>query len=118
MDKKDTDIAGLEIQLKIYSKKIAQLEKEKEGLLAVIKDNGLEDEVNFNVSISDEEYICTNEIKKLRDASDIRPLDKLEVSNLDIMHKILRTIRTGKDPAKSKAKKMDVAELLKIVDNE
>ena len=117
---KDLDVAGMEIQLQLANKRNAQLEKEKEKLLQIIKDNDLSEELDFEISVTDEEYICVAEIRKLRGACEIRPLDKNEVVNLDVLFKILKTIRTGKDPADAgnkKQKKVAVAELLKIVDN-
>lgn len=119
MEFDDNDIkeAGLLLKIKSLSKEIADLVSEKEKLLKVIKDNGLEDEVGVKRSISDEEYICINEIRKLKSASEIRDLVPDEVKILDTLFKILRTIKTGKDPEPAKkSKPADIKELFRLVE--
>lgn len=117
MDKKDLDVVGLELQNQALVKKLTEIEKEKEKLLQIIKDNDLEDQLDFTVTLSDEEHICVTEIKRYKDVVDLRPLADEEVKNLDTLFKILRTIRTGKDPSPKKQKKINVADLLKVVVN-
>ena len=63
MDKLDE----LEIENKALRKKLKELEKQIIGLKQILTENGLSSEI---ADISDEEYICVNEIKKLRDLSD------------------------------------------------
>lgn len=66
--------------------------------------------------VSDVEYICTEEIKKLRALSDARGLDEVEVKNLDTLHKNLRQVRGNKkENVKKKEEEKSVGDLLSIV---
>lgn len=69
--------------------------------------------------MSDVEYICVEEIKKLRLTSDTRPLTDFEVKNLDVLHKNLKSARgQSSEKKKVKEKPVDVNELLSIVNND
>jgi succinate dehydrogenase/fumarate reductase-like Fe-S protein len=115
-DDKDIKITELTIRIKDMGRDIANLQSERDNLLKVIKDNGLEEEVLDKRIVTDEEYICLNEIRKLKASSEIRDLIPDEVKILDTLFKILRTIKTGKEPEQpKKSKPADVKELFKLV---
>jgi hypothetical protein len=105
-----------EAQVKAYQSKIAELEKEIVKLMQVIKDNDLEDEISDVTYMSDEEIICVNEIRKLKELSDVGSFTQEEAKTLDILYKNLRMIR-GNAPrkAKGKTKEEDIGKLLAIV---
>lgn len=69
--------------------------------------------------MSDVEYICVEELKKLRSLSDAEGLTDVDVKNLDILHKNLRQVR-GQEVQKKKVKEKprSVEELLSIVNDE
>ena len=103
------------LEIKSLKKKISELEIQLAKANSIIKDNGLEEET---CSISDEEIICVNEIKKLKQASDNGILTFEDVKILDLLVKNLLEIR-GTLPQEKKSKKKGVktvAELLSIVD--
>lgn len=106
------EIDNLEISK--LRKKVAELEIELAKAQEVLKDNDLLEEV---AKISDTEAICTNEIAKLRIASDRGILTLEDVKILDLLVKNLLAIK-GKAPEEVKKKKgkSSVAELLSIVD--
>jgi hypothetical protein len=107
------EIDNLEISK--LRKKVAELEIELTKAQEVLKDNDLLEEV---AKVSDTEAICTNEIGKLRMASDNGILTLEDVKILDLLVKNLLAIK-GKAPAEGAAKKKgktSVADLLKIVD--
>lgn len=103
------------VEIEKLKKKVLDLEIQLAKAHSIIKDNGLEEEVP---SISDEEVICINEIKKLKVASDKGILSFEDVKILDLLVKNLLAIR-GNVPQEKKSKKKGVktvAELLSIVD--
>jgi hypothetical protein len=102
------------MELSRLKKKVAELEIELAKAQEVLKDNDLMDEV---AKISDTEAICTNEIAKLRIASDNGILTFEDVKILDLLVKNLLAIQ-GKAPEEKNKKKgkASVAELLSIVD--
>jgi hypothetical protein len=102
----------------ILKKRLTELEKENAILKKYLEANGLLEEIK-NLSISDEEFICVNELKKLKVLSDKGMLTLDDIKGLDILHKNLRAIRgLTIDNFKSKGKKKaDPKELLKIVEN-
>jgi hypothetical protein len=117
-EEKDIKLAELQFRLKAMADDITKLQAEKETLMGIIRANGLEEELGSTKILSDEEFICVNEIRKLKSISEIRDLTNDETKIFDILFKTLRTIRTGKDPEPVKKQKMaDVKELLKIVES-
>lgn len=105
-------------EIKSLRKKIQELETENEKLLKVLQDNDLLEEVaNVKQKMSDEEYICINELRKLKELSETSFLEEEDVRKLDILYKNLRAIRGMSPVEKNKSnKKADVAELFKIVE--
>lgn len=106
------EVASAEVER--LKKKVAELELELAKARAVLKDNDLEEEVS---NISDAEAICTNEIHKLKVASDNGILTLEDIKALDLLHKNLLLAR-GKPVEEKKDKKRgtkSVAELLSIV---
>jgi hypothetical protein len=69
--------------------------------------------------LSDTEYICVEEIKKMKNLSAGRGLTDDEIKSLDILHKNLRQCRKDQELGKKKLKEKetDVTELLSIVNN-
>ena len=71
-------------------------------------------------NISDIEYICIEEIKKLKALSNGRGLTEDEIKSLDVLHKNLRQCVKDQEVNKKKLKEKeaDVSELLSIVNGE
>ncbi len=117
-EEKDIRLAELSFKLKAMADDLAKLQTEKESLMSIIRANGLEEEIGAAKIISDEEFICVNELRKLKSISEIRDITTDETKIFDTLFKVLRTIRTGKDPEPvKKSKPADVKELLKIVES-
>jgi hypothetical protein len=117
----DSDLIGLEYngELEALKVKIIELESLNQVLMKVIKDNDLQDEIDMDIQmITDEEYICMNEIRKIKDRSESHGLSEEDAKIFDTMHKNLRTIRGLKVEKPKKKKQVDVSELLKIVNGE
>lgn len=105
-----------EFELKALKKRILELEREVAKLVDIIKDNDLEDEIEGMDHTSDEEFICINEIHKLKELSDKGLFTQDEAKTLDILYKNLRMIRgLSSDKPKGKAKEADIGKLLEIV---
>lgn len=104
-----------EFEITSLRKRLEILETENRSLLKVIKDNDLVEDLEMDI-ISDEELICVNEIRKLKELSDNGSFGKEESQILDILHKNLRLIRgQSNDLGKKPKKKASVTELFKIV---
>ena len=102
------------LEISKLKKRVAELEIELTKAQEVLKDNDLLDEV---LKVSDTEAICTNEIAKLKIASDNGILTLEDVKILDLLVKNLLAIK-GKTPIEDNGKKkgpQSVAELLSIV---
>ena len=105
-----------EFELKALKKRILELEREVAKLVEIIKANDLEDEIDNIDHTSDEEFICINEIHKLKDLSDKGLFTQEEAKTLDILYKNLRMIRgLSSDKPKGKVKEADIGKLLEIV---
>lgn len=120
MDNKlDSNNLEAAFEIKSLRKKIQELEEENIKLKQVLKDNDLLDELDSAVNtMSNEEFICVNEIRKIKELSENGFLEEEDVRKLDILYKNLRAIR-GQSPIEKdskKTKKADVTELLKIVE--
>jgi hypothetical protein len=103
------------IEIKQLKKKVAELEIELAKAQAVLKENDLIESVS---QISETEAICTNEIHKLKVASDNGILTLEDIKILDILHKNL-LLAQGRPVEEKKDKKRgtkSVAELLSIVE--
>jgi hypothetical protein len=110
---------SLVIQNEALRKTIVKLEAKIEKLEKILKENDLLDESEIVIDITDSEFICVDQIKKLKlicEQGEI--LDVGQVKNLQTLYTILRTIKTGQEPkteVNSKTKKANVADLFKIV---
>ncbi len=102
-----------ELELRNLQKQLNETKVENSRLKEVIRDNELEDEVDFDCS-SVEEGICINGINHIALLVEAHDYDKKDVESFEKLYNILRSIR-GKAPAGKKKVKGDVAELLKIV---
>jgi hypothetical protein len=124
IEKEQESQVVIALKLKALSKQIADLESQNAKLMEVLKKNDLLDELEeMDVPLSDEEFICINELKKLRACSEVRELSMEETKIFDVLYKTLRTIRTGivdsSDAGKRKKKKsINTAELFKLVQGE
>lgn len=110
-------MSDVEIVLRIEAlkKEIDDLKKENMRLHKTLEEYGIEEQS----PISDIEFICVNEIKKLKAVSQLEELTMDHVKNLDTLAKNLRMARgefNKKEPIKGA--KQSVAELLKIVESE
>ena len=114
-------LLGMEATFEITAlkKRIQELESENSKLKGILKDNDLEDEIkDLTETLSDEEFICVNEIRKLKELSEKGLFTEQEAKVLDILYKNLRAIR-GQSPIEKSSKntkKPNVAELFKIVE--
>ena len=114
-------LLGMEATFEITAlkKRIQQLEEENHKLKQILKDNDLEEEIeSLTQTVTDEEFICVNEIRKLKELSEKGLFTENEAKVLDILYKNLRAIR-GQSPVDKSSKsnkKADVAELFKIVE--
>jgi len=114
-------LLGMEATFEITAlkKRIQQLEEENHKLKQILKDNDLEEEIEgLTQTVTDEEFICVNEIRKLKELSEKGLFTENEAKVLDILYKNLRAIR-GQSPVDKSSKsnkKADVAELFKIVE--
>lgn len=96
---------------------IATLKGEIEKLRnQVIKYQILLNEIDSNANpdlVSDEESICVEQIRKLKDSSGKRTLTSDEVKKLDILHKNLKLSRGESDRVGSRnhAKQLSIQEL-------
>lgn len=106
-------------EITALKKRIQELESENSKLKGILKDNDLEDEIkDLTETLSDEEFICVNEIRKLKELSEKGLFTEQEAKVLDILYKNLRAIR-GQSPIEKSSKntkKPNVAELFKIVE--
>jgi len=106
-------------EITALKKRIQQLEEENHKLKQILKDNDLEEEIEgLTQTVTDEEFICVNEIRKLKELSEKGLFTENEAKVLDILYKNLRAIR-GQSPVDKSSKsnkKADVAELFKIVE--
>lgn len=116
LDSKELEVA---FEIKSLRKKIQDLESENQKLKQILIDNDLMDEVKeVSTTLSDEEFICINEIRKIKELSENGFLEEEDVRKMDILYKNLRAIR-GQAPAEKenkKLKKADVKDLFKIVE--
>jgi len=121
MKKSDSnELIKAETDFEIVSlrKRIQEIESENQKLKQILKENDLEEYLDGIVQrLTDEEFICVNEIRKLKELSEKGLFTENEAKVLDILYKNLRSIR-GLQPAKeTKQKKADVSELFKIVES-
>lgn len=102
-----------EMELDVFKKQNVKLHKEVQKLKALISRYDIDEDDAF---ITDEELICMQEIKTLKQLSDIGQFGKEEAQILDILYKNLRLIRgMSIDKSDKKSKKLDVKDLFKIV---
>ena len=92
-----------------------KLRRELEALKQIIRDNDMEVE-SLDITMSDEEWICVDQIAKLKIVSENGMLEEKEVRMLDLLNKNLRLIRgqTEKGGNKLKKKMPDKGKLLEI----
>tara|TARA_R100001086_G_scaffold215289_1_gene131428 strand:+ start:1583 stop:1948 length:366 start_codon:yes stop_codon:yes gene_type:complete len=118
MNHSDFNEMELQFEIKALRDKIKTLEEENINLRKVVEANDLTDELD-ELTISDEEYICVQEIKKLKELSDNKAFTGDDAKTLDILYKNLRMIRgltVDNLNKKRKPKKTDTAQLFKIVE--
>lgn len=106
-------------EVKALNKKINELQDYVKRLESIIKENELEDELGKEIAMSDEEYICVNEIANLKMLSENGQFTEQDAKTLDILHKNLRMIRgqSVDENKKRNKKKLNKAELFKIVES-
>lgn len=103
----------LEMTIKALRQDIADKEREIADLKLTLFEHGIE-EVS---EVSDELFICVNEIKRLRNQSQSSiGLDDKEVKMFEILNKSLHMIKNGIDKKVPKGKEYSSDELMKIVD--
>jgi nitrous oxide reductase len=104
--------------------KIKRLEFENQKLrtdntkmMIILQDNSLLEKIN---DITDEEAICIEQIRKLRDRSAKSEFTEQDSRIFDILHKNLKIARGEKvaQDKSSKTKKMDNKELLTLLKSE
>jgi hypothetical protein len=115
---KGIDNMAAKFEIKALNKKIKELEQKNYKLEQLIREHGLEDEAEVENTMSDEEYICVNEISNLKKLSENGQFTEQDAKVLDILYKNLRMIRgqSTDESKKKKHKKLNKAELFKIVE--
>lgn len=101
-------------EVQILKNDIAKLESEKEKMIAIIKNNDLEDLIEGEHIVLPEEAICINEIRNLKKLSDEGLFGSDEAKIFDIIAKNYRIIKGLISDDKSKKKKMSRKELGKL----
>lgn len=98
-------------------KEISKLNSYIDRLKEVIVKNELEDEIPDMSFISTEEQICVNGIKHIANLVQNLEYSPKDITNFDILYKILRSIKglPVSDQSGKKKPQADVKELLKIV---
>jgi hypothetical protein len=117
-DSNQTQQLETAFEIKSLRKRLQEIEAENARLIKILKDNDLMEEVGeVAQKLTDEEYICVNELRKLKELSETSFLEEEDVRKLDILYKNLRAIRGMSPVEKDKKKKTaDVKELFKIVE--
>jgi hypothetical protein len=113
------DILGMEASFEADAlrKKVSELEKEIMRLQQIIRDEDLD--IDDIPEMSDEEYICLQQIGKLKDQSDGMAFDQEQAKIFDTLVKDLNIIRNGNPRKKAKNKtQAEVADLLSIARGE
>lgn len=90
---------------------LESLQREIDSLKKTLEEYGIS-EVE---QISDVEYICLNQIRRIKASSECGELSPEQVKNLDTLNKTLRSLR-GKNPQKKAVKKSSssIEELINI----
>lgn len=112
------NIIGMEAEYMISAlqDKISNLEKENLRLRQLLQENDVI--VEGFPTVSDEEYICVLQIKKLRSLADEGIYTTDDAKVLDLLHKNLKLARGEVTMEGKRKKKLGASELLKIVDGE
>lgn len=109
----DFDKAEIEMTIKALKAQVAEKDEEIAKLKYTLIEYGIEEPSEM----SDEYFICTNELKKLKELSDLNgTLSDKEVKSFEILAKSLQQIKRGIDKKTPKGKEMNLDELLKVVD--
>lgn len=109
------DILGMEASFEIEAlrKKIGELEKEVMRYQAIIRDNELD--IDDIPEMSDEEYICLQQIARLREQSEGMAFDQEQAKIFDTLVKDLNLIRGGAGKRKGKSRPKATIEELKLI---
>ena len=103
------------LELKAQKEKIDKLEAENSRLREVVKDNGLEDEIDDIDCRSIEEKICVDGIRYIASLVESHDQTKDDIINFNTLYNILRSIK-GKKGTDKKKPKGEVGDLLKILE--
>lgn len=100
------------------SKKINKLEQQNKDLEKLVESKGLISEVSSTLSVdaSDEEVICTAQLKLLRDISNKGAFTLEESRKFEIFTKILQTIQANKKKTGEGLGKLNDDELLSMIE--
>ena len=104
----------LEEKVRVLLDKVSQLEKENLEMTIALEEAGICKE---DVKISETEFICLQQLRKIKEQSEQRLLDKDEVGIIDVLHKNLLIARGIPVVKKTKERKKSKEELFKILDN-
>lgn len=113
------DILGMEAQFEVEAlrKRLGELEKEVIKLQQIIRDNDLD--IDDIPDMSDEEYICIQQIGLLKEQSEGMAFDQEQAKIFDTLVKDLNLVRGGQGKRKGKTKsKAEVKDLIKIARGE
>ena len=108
-------VKELQMMLDVASNQLAELERSNKKLkqenerLSALLDNT----VSKAKDQREEEFICINEINKLRQKTLTEPLTLEDVKKLETYHKILNNLAPKQDAVVQPTDKMSVDELLK-----
>lgn len=98
------------------NERIVELEREVFGLRRILESSELDIE-DDDLLMTDAEYICRSQIRKLRELADVDAFTEEEARIFEIIHKNLLRVKgiDLKDEIKRKNKKIDIDNLISIV---
>ena len=110
------ELYKLEMNIQRLTDELRRITTKCTKLEIVATDNGLLEEVG---SVSDAEAICVEQLKKMKDLSEMVVFSKDDATVMDILHKNLKLARGEKLPKDSRAKVKNYsgAELLEIIND-
>lgn len=106
-------MVDLEMTIKALRDELEKRDQEIAQLRHTLHEYGIDE----GIEMSDEYYICVNEIKKLKTLSEHNgSLTDKEVKSFEILNKSLQLIKNGIDKKTPKGKQINRDQLLSIVD--
>lgn len=105
-----------EFEIKLLREQIQEQEKQIKELKRIIHENELGDEIGEPRPISPEEEICVQGIEQILELVKNKAQTSNDIRDFDTLHKNLRMIRGQSIESKGRQKKVQIGDLLKIVE--